>query len=129
MWTDEYINIRYLKDGRSRSGADCWGLVKLVYQERLNIILTDYAGILKDQSVESLREIARIMKIEREKWIRIIKPQLYDLVLLRAGLFHIGLVTGKNEMLHTDKGIESTIEPLNGIQWKNRIEGYYRYAG
>lgn len=129
MWSDNYTRIPYQKDGRSRKGLDCWGLVSLIYQERLGTILPDCAGILKDQSVASLRELARTMKKEQQKWTKVEKPQEYDLVLIRAGMFHVGVVAAKNLMIHIDAGIDSVVEPLNGLQWKNRIEGYYRYAG
>jgi cell wall-associated NlpC family hydrolase len=130
MWTDDYIGIKYIKDGRSRSGTDCWGLVSMIYKECLNIELPDYSGILKDQSAASLREVTRIRKLEQEKWIRLAKPQLFDLILIRAGLFHVGVVASKKLMIHTIDEIEfSALEDYTDNQWKHRIEGFYHYAG
>jgi hypothetical protein len=34
---------------------------------------------------------------------------------------------GNNTMLHTQLGHNSGIEVIDGVKWKNRIDGYYRH--
>jgi len=130
-WTDDYTGIPFKCDGKDRNGSDCWGLIALVYKERRGIELPLYKGVFADQSEACLREVAAVMKREKEKWQKIADPQLYDVIMLRTGAYswHVGLVVSRKEMLHVMEGIESVVEEFTGRQWKDRIEGIYRYAG
>lgn len=130
-WSDEYTGIPFRADGRTRDGLDCWGLVVTVYRERLGIALPEFPGAYPDESQESLRHAAGVARAERERWRRVDAPAEGDVVLLRLqGLpCHVGVVISKTEMLHVMAGIESCVEKFTGPQWRNRIEGYYRYAG
>lgn len=129
MW-DKYIGIPFLRDGRDINGLDCWGLVSLIYQEELDIYLPLYNGVFKDKSPETMLEISRLMKEEREKWIKVQDPQEFDVLLLRTGryAFHVSLVIDSENMIHVEEGINSVIEKYTGPLWKQRIEGIYRYV-
>jgi cell wall-associated NlpC family hydrolase len=130
MWTDNYIGMPFKCDGKDRTGLDCWGLVALVYKEQLGIELPLYKGVFTDLSQACLRRVAATMKYERRKWHEVKDPQLYDVIMLRSGEYawHVGLVINKREMLHVEVGIDSVVEEFTGRQWKDRIEGFYRYA-
>lgn len=130
MWTDGYIGLPFLPDGRTKAGLDCWGLVQLVYREQKGIELPSYSGIYTADTVEKLREIAEIMEMESVKWPRVDIPQDFDVVRLRFSgrlAFHVGVVVGK-DFLHITQGIQSTVERLNSPVWKQKITGFYRYA-
>jgi len=43
-------------------------------------------------------------------------------------VYHVGLVIDRKRMLHVMEGINSTIEEFTGIQWKKKVEGFYRYV-
>ena len=43
-WASEYVGIPYRTHGRDRSGADCWGLICMIWQERLNQPMPEYEG-------------------------------------------------------------------------------------
>jgi len=128
MWTDKYIGLPFLHDGRDKNGLDCWGLIQLVYRERLGIELPTYGGIYKDGSPETLREIGIVMERERGRWVSVSQPKDYDIVLLKmAGKLptHVGVVSGKF-FLHIMSGIESVIERMDNLMWARRIAGIYR---
>ena len=38
-WVADYVGLPWEPYGRTRAGVDCWGLVRLVYEERLGICL------------------------------------------------------------------------------------------
>ena len=131
MWSDAYTGIPFRADGRTREGLDCWGLVVMVYRERLGVSLPEFPGAYPDESPESLRTAAGVAREERKRWTRVESPRPYDVALLRLqGLpCHVGVVVSKTAMLHAMAGIESCVERFTGPHWKDRIEGFYRYAG
>lgn len=130
-WTDRYIEIPFKPDGRDRQGLDCWGLVCLVYRERLGIELPDYKGIFTDQSHTTLKKVAGVMTQGRESWQKVDTPRPYDVVMLRTGtyMWHVGIVIDNNRMLHVMSGINSCIEEYTGIYWEHRVAEFRRYPG
>ena len=131
MWTDDYIGIPFAPDGRSRDGLDCWGLVQLVYRERLGIELPGYDGVFKEESADNLRIVSDLMDRERAKWTRVREPAEFDVLLMRIHgrlVSHVGICLPKSRMLHILKGISSVVEPTAGMHWKDRIVGAYRHA-
>jgi cell wall-associated NlpC family hydrolase len=134
MWTDNYIGIPFKKNGGDRSGIDCWRLAVMIYKEHLGINLPSYEGIFLDrsmipsESLASLRTIIRTMREEQKKWKKVKTPQPYDLVLIRVGGFHVGIAIDHKRMVHVMDGINVVIEEFTGRQWKDRIEGFWRYA-
>jgi cell wall-associated NlpC family hydrolase len=128
---EEYIGIPFQKNGSDRNGIDCWRLIVLVYRERLGIDLPDFAGVYVDGSLASLKKVSRMIRDEKQAWQRVDRPLPYDVILLRTGdmVYHVGLVIDRKRMLHVMEGIDSTIEEFTGLQWRQKVEGYYRYKG
>jgi len=128
-WSDKYIDIPFKPDGRDRSGLDCWGLVCLIYKEQLNIELPSWSGVFKDQSIGCLKQVARSMAIERDRWVKVDKPEPFDVILLRTGMYvwHVGCVIDSTRMIHVMSGINSVIESYTGLQWKHRVQEFRRY--
>jgi cell wall-associated NlpC family hydrolase len=127
---DEYIGIPFDTKGKTRQGCDCYRLICLVYKDRLGIELPDYPDVEINETVESLLKITRLMKHNRDNWLKVEKPEPFDVILIRTGsmLYHAGLVIDKYRMLHIDRGINSTIERFDSLMWKDKVEGFYRYA-
>ena len=42
LWYESYMDLPWKLGGRDRKGLDCWGLVRLVYKEQLNIELPSF---------------------------------------------------------------------------------------
>ncbi|HBA86021.1 MAG TPA: hypothetical protein DCZ95_18200 [Verrucomicrobia bacterium] len=124
-WTDEYIEIPFVCDGRDRSGCDCWGLVRLVYAERLGINLPSFPGTLKDGSVASLKRAARLAEQQQQMWVKVADPQPFDVILFGA---HVGLYVSQTEMLHIEIGKNSCVQDHNGLEFKSIKTGYFRHA-
>lgn len=131
MWTDSYIGIPFLPDGRDRDGLDCYGLVCLVYRDRLGVDLPGIRGIYSQNTIGCLKRVARAMAEEKLKWRKVDVPALYDVVMLRTGEYawHVGLVIDKRRMLHVMEGADTMIDEYTGLEWRDRIEGFYRHAG
>lgn len=126
MMLDDYVGIPYVSEGRSRAGVDCYGLVELVYQERLGIVLPEFMGY-----GDPLSDAAATMIDEgREDWVKVSLPSLYDCVLFRVGgrPAHIGIVIRPGWMLHSARGKDACFEDYRRPLWRSRIEGFYHYA-
>lgn len=130
-WTDDFTGIPFLINGRTRAGVDCYGLIVLVYRERLGIELPGFTDVACDDSPASLRRVARAYAERRETWQRIEEPRPLDVILLRTGKFiwHAGLVIDRRRMLHTMHGIDSSIEDFTAPLWRHRVEEFRHYAG
>ena len=130
MWFNNYIGIPFLADGNDWKGCDCWGLAVLIYKEQLNIDLPVFAGMFVDGSLASLIRVTKHIRKIKKTWLKVNEPAPYDIILLRTGnmIYHVGLVIDKKRMLHVMEGINSTIEEFIGLQWKQKVEGFYRYG-
>jgi len=129
-WTDAYIGLPFIADGRTRAGCDCWGLVCIVYTEQMGIILPPYDGILGQQSAADLLRISRAIKVESRKWRPTITPGPFDVALFRKGGIpsHVGVLVDRRHMLHISDETAAVIENISAPLWKQRLAGFYRYA-
>lgn len=128
---DKYIGIPFKPNGRDHNGVDCWGLVCLIYQDKLGVRLPSYDDIYTANSISVLRRVARTMASERYTWVRVERPMPYDIVLLRSGeyLWHVGLIIDKRRMIHALDGDAVCIEEYTSLYWKDRIVEFRHYAG
>jgi cell wall-associated NlpC family hydrolase len=131
-WCASYVGIPYLVHGRDRAGLDCWGLVVLVSHEIFSLKIPDLSHQYADTSKRTIAHVA-LEEIEAGTWTRIEAPAAAagDIVLLNIGGLprHCGILTGATWMLHTLEGAGSVLEHYTREPWKNRIGGFFRYAG
>lgn len=126
-WWNAYVGIPYADRGRSHAGADCWGLVRLVYQEQFATALPSFVDDYAHSADPAVEELAAR---EREGWEPVQgEPAEGDVLLFRiAGrLAHVGVAIGGGQFLHAREGHAATIERLNSGSWKHRVAGAYRY--
>jgi len=125
MDISKYIGIPYRNKGRTEEGCDCFGLVKLISKNELNIDIPEYTY----RDAEDASQASRTLTSGREEWMKVIKPRIGDVIMLRiSGLpVHIGLVIDSRRMIHSLRGHNSAIELFDCDKWKNRIDGFYRY--
>lgn len=129
MDLSEYIGIPYLFGGSSRDGADCWGLVRLIYRERYGKELPafDHDGLTEEECGLMVDHGKPLVNAARVGGV----PIMGDLAVLKihGAPCHIGIVIGRpgeRNLLHTLKGHDSAIDRYDGPRWHGRLEGFYR---
>lgn len=128
-WTEQYIGIPFAEHGRNREGLDCWGMLRLVYRERLSIALPSYSE--RYVSTADREELARLIRSELSPW-RLLPPgaeRPYDAILIRVRgePMHVAVVASAGWMLHVLRGAATCLERYDRSLWKHRIKGFYRY--
>lgn len=130
-WSADYIGLPYARQGRTRAGLDCWGLVRLAYLEHRGILLPLYEGGGVDDAERA--EIAATLDRARAAapWRRVAAAQAWDVaVFARARLSgHVGIVIGGGEMLHAHTLHGVVIESYARPPWSGRLIGIYRHEG
>ena len=129
-WAAEYLKLPFLPRGRDRSGVDCYGLVRLVFQEQRGIVLPSYADGYA--SVEDTAEIMTLCRGEiARRWhaVPLADASLFDVIVFRikGDPIHVGLVLDAEYFLHTMKGIWSVLERWQSLAWRHRIVEVVRY--
>jgi len=124
---DKYIGLRYLDNGRTESGVDCWGLARLFYKQEYGIDLPSYS---EEYSGGTDARILQVVELYRDNWEESAEPEAGDLCLFNmlGEPMHVGVYVGNNKFLHSRRGSDSVIESLNNIKWKNRFVAFYKYA-
>lgn len=125
-----YVGIPYVDKGRDLDGADCWGTVRLIYWAEKRIALRSLDECYLSGKCRS--QVAATVAAEKAAhWRQVETPEAFDVVTLTVALrpFHVGLCLGDGRFLHNlCVGQGSVIESLDSLRWRNRIEGYDRYA-
>ncbi|MBT9382232.1 C40 family peptidase [Pseudooceanicola sp. CBS1P-1] len=129
-WSNGYIGLPWGEFGRSRSGADCWGLACIIYQEELGIRLPEYLGY---SSAEERGEIAALVSgaTSSPLWLPVEGPAIaFDIVVFRRGRLasHVGIVVRHGLMIHMDGEDCAKLADYTGGAWKHRLTGHYRHV-
>ncbi len=128
-WAADYIGIPFARMGRTREGCDCWGLLNLIYAERLGGPLKPYEGNhWYDGAKASLIGPDAVRYASGFKRVPVETAKLGDGLLLRIRGFpiHVGLVLTDQFMIHTTDTAGVCIERYTSTLWKNRIVACYR---
>lgn len=129
MWSNDFIRIPFAEKGRTRKGADCWGLACVIYDEILNIKLPQ---LLNYKDTHDREHISEIHGIETQTWtdVQLGDEKEFDIIVFKMyGLpTHVGVVIGKGVMVHCERGSGvSVINFMKEYQWNRRIAGIYRH--
>lgn len=132
-WAARYVGLPYVDKGRTRSGCDCWGGVRLVLAEVFGVTLPDYTDAYT--TADDSRSVAAAVTVGLEHdWQPVTQPQSGDLLILKIGgrPWHCALMVTRDRFLHwlppSSAGVQSfsCIERLDSPRWARRIEGFYR---
>lgn len=124
-WSANYIGIPFRAAGRDRNGVDCWGLVRLVYGEHLNIYLPSYNFTAQDEIVPAVTEVPR-----SAPWTSIGGERETDVLVFRYAGFpaHVAVAIGRGRMLHVTRGTLSRLERFDVAPWARRKVATYRHS-
>lgn len=132
-WAARYIGLPYLDKGRTRTGCDCWGGVRMVLAEVFGLALPDYADAYT--AADDSRSVASAVRAGLEcGWRMVAQPRAGDLLILKIGgrPWHCAVMVTAERFLHwlppSPRGVQSfsCIERLDSPRWARRIEGFYR---
>jgi len=128
---EKYIDIPYKYKGRSFEGADCWGLIWLMFKEEKDIILPDdltykefwYKDYDKNHLLNGIGSF-------NDKII-VNQFNIFDTLLFynksRTFVDHIGLLVEEGKFIHTYRNSNSRIDRLEGY-WNSRLYKGVRYC-
>lgn len=125
-----YLAVPYKSGGRSWDGADCWGLVCLLYANELGVALPLYDGIdaLKHELVSPHIEAAQ----RSSEWasVPLSETAPFDVVLARitGHPWHLGVLLEDRQFIHSLPSRGVTIDRITSVAWKSRLLGAYRWS-
>ena len=126
IWWAKYVGIPFLDGGRDMAGLDCWGLVRLIYAQELDIDLPDYGEV----SAKDLLRVARSLDDGSERWLSVDDPAEFDLVAMRfydrAWVGHVGVMVDARTMIHTEDKTAVAVVPVSHFSVRCRIASYRR---
>ncbi len=128
----EYATVPYVDGGRTRAGADCWGLARMVLLEQYGVPWLAEWGDIFDGEHE---RIHGAFESSRNKFHQVETPEAGDVVCVfnAEGLCaHVGVVIPgdtSHVVMHTRPGAGVSTLPLQRFSrsYEHRIE-YWRYA-
>lgn len=126
-WANGYVGLPWLDCGRDAYGLDCWGLVRLIYEEQFGIELPTLSGRYAD--TRDGESIAALYETERCDWIERPGPASGDVVAFRiAGIpLHVGVVVDARSFLHAWVERGTCLDRLTSPAWRPRVLGFYRH--
>ena len=119
------LDIPFEHNGRARSGADCYGLLCIIFDEFLHIELPHYTYSNNYQKRISL-------EYERDqRWDLVINPVRFDTVVMRivGDPVHVGVMVDDLRFIHMSSRYGVLMQQISDPRINSRIEGFYRYAG
>lgn len=126
-WVAEYLPIPFRSEGRTKEGADCYGLIRLVLAEHFGKwlpLLEGYADALDKPVISGLIDRYRPLLAGHP----LAFPEVGSIAVLRYSGWHchIGLVAASGWILHTDRPTGVVCQRLTDSRLRGRIEGFYR---
>ena len=127
MWSDKYIGIPFLANGRSTDGLDCWGLVRLILGNEFSIELPSFSD---NYNIDDNTRITELVAQYKEGWERKETAEPGDCVLFNilGEPMHIGVMLDNNRFIHVREGSDTVVDSITSTKWERRVEGIYRYT-
>ena len=131
MNLDDYVGLPWRERGRDRTGLDCWGLLRLVYAERMGVTLPSFSDAYV--TTEDGKALSDLMDGNMTPWREIEpgqeRPGDALLMSLAGHPQHVGVICGGGMVLHIERGTGSIVESYFGYRLRRRVVGFYRFKG
>lgn len=124
----EFVGIPFVDGGRGRDGADCWGLLRLVYAERFGIALPALAGAYGAEPEAATLEA--LVTDNADDWAPVAAGAELPgdgLLMTMLGRCHVGVVAGGGMVLHTQRGSGAMLDDYRGWRLASRVRGFFRH--
>jgi cell wall-associated NlpC family hydrolase len=123
-----YVTIPFADKGRTRDGVDCWGWVRLFYQDVFEIALPSYDSDYAD--TEEIEEIVNLIERVRPTWVSVSTPRFGDVVHLNVinEPMHVGVYLFDGYIAHARPSTGVCRATVRRGRWRNKVLGYYRHA-
>lgn len=131
VWWNNYSAIPFVDHGRDGSGCDCYGLLRLVYRDRLGVelplLLDGYRHTEQRQILANLIEGNALLIGFSQMDLDRLQP--FDVLIIRqAGVnCHLGVLVTPNLLLHTEAGRGVVVEDIRRPHLRPRIREAWRY--
>ena len=128
----KYLQLRYGDNerGDGTSGlVDCWGLIRMIYRQELQIDLPAYSEI----GTRDILNVLRRMRTDAAKlWYRVEHTAVFDIVAMTSEygrrVAHVGILIDPHNMMHSDIGVGVCIQTIDHPTVRTRIVGFYRHG-
>lgn len=130
---NDYIGIPWVCGQASLDGADCWGLVSMIYLDLFNIRLAHFDLTEIDNPKKTTSKIEFVRDCS-EQWEKTSTPNEGNVVMMisRKTLRpeHVGVYIGKGRILHslTRETGQSEIHPVKLMTKLFKRLEYYQYV-
>lgn len=128
MGINDYIGIPFKVHGRDKSGLDCYGLVRLFYQNELGVILPDTLDYI--DNINSYNAARKTVQ-DTGKFVKIENPEFGAIGLFRfMGMpTHVGVYIPNGKLLHVKVKSNSVLQKIESCWLGKRLEGWYKFLG
>lgn len=121
----KYVGVPWEHKGRE-GGLDCWGLVRLFYQQEYSIKLPLHSTVYSNDDGQITHKLAKDANVyTNHPLYETNNPKPGDIILFRilGHPIHVGIYISEREFLHTQRSSGSVI--TNFRNWRKRIVGFY----
>jgi len=124
-----YFEIPYKHNGKSFTGADCWGFVVLYFENTLGTQLRDYKDIIPPAYADVRNSDIFLDNAETE-FEKVETLRENDCILLNVDSKtpnHVAIYIGNGKIIHMIHPAGVVVSRL--AEWQSKVHGYYRYRG
>lgn len=131
----KYINLPYKELGRTSSGIDCYGLITLIFKEKLGVILPDFTELIYDKERYAVtKQEDHILYNIGLRWKEVTNPKEFDILVFNDSKEldlskHVGLFIGDDKFIHSLRRSSSVITKLDNMFWKSKLSAILRWNG
>ena len=128
-WINQYIGVPYVHGGADLLGFDCYGLLALVYRERLGVELPTWNASADTPQAAHRALLYHIgIEIDSGRAYEVPYPEDYDIAVVkrRGHSHHVGVFL-YGGILHAERGYGSRFELLDSFLSRFSETIFYRW--